>query len=590
MAMVDLGPAVSCYTAFSVAGAAWRLLEAVMTVAATDTPSSIDTDVGYAVSFYGMELTKDNLQVLHEMMQSKLTVAFLVNLGLLLLSLLTKAVFFGNLTLQEAQKLAERLINYVLFKVLFLIAAVEVQAAGGHFWLSWFALLGFFKIFAGLGRDRFERLCASPTASKAAHARTLSLLCIVLFADMYCMRACMRLLSGAGVSSILLLNFEAVIIALDASQTVVRYSLHLLETYAESCCDATSHCAATNAAWAEWRGHALFYVNLVCDLASLLLTLAHYVHVWCLHGLLFQLVDALLFLNIRALLAAIKRRVQVAARYLRAIRNLRSTFPDATADELEAFNDDCAICKEPMGAAKKLPCSHLFHLSCLRSWLEQGAPATYCCPTCRSTLVGPSLLSSPNSSGEGGPDPAAVAAARAADVRQADGDTAVGLQRSPSGFGGQAGAAAASADVEPEGSFRWDSSAAIRWANRSTTRLGADGAGSGGSDAWWWPFGPPDGISTGGQVAGGEGGAHRQGMAAGGLRFRGARARPQFARPSALSLGSLQSLVQDDESSALERMAAQVEEVLPHLPRHIVLEDLRRTNSVAVTVSRLLEE
>ena len=33
----------------------------------------------------------------------------------------------------------------------------------------------------------------------------------------------------------------------------------------------------------------------------------------------------------------------------------------ATREDVDANNDDCAICWETMEAARKLPCGHLFH-------------------------------------------------------------------------------------------------------------------------------------------------------------------------------------------------------------------------------------
>lgn len=61
---------------------------------------------------------------------------------------------------------------------------------------------------------------------------------------------------------------------------------------------------------------------------------------------------------------------------------MEANFPMATTEELEKNSDDCAICWDKMEAARKLPCSHLFHNSCLRSWLEQDTS----CPTCRTSL------------------------------------------------------------------------------------------------------------------------------------------------------------------------------------------------------------
>jgi len=61
---------------------------------------------------------------------------------------------------------------------------------------------------------------------------------------------------------------------------------------------------------------------------------------------------------------------------------METNFPMATSQELENNRDDCAICWDKMESARKLPCSHLFHNSCLRSWLEQDTS----CPTCRTSL------------------------------------------------------------------------------------------------------------------------------------------------------------------------------------------------------------
>ncbi|XP_027360444.1 ERAD-associated E3 ubiquitin-protein ligase HRD1A-like isoform X2 [Abrus precatorius] len=45
----------------------------------------------------------------------------------------------------------------------------------------------------------------------------------------------------------------------------------------------------------------------------------------------------------------------------------------------------CIICREEMTTAKKLICGHLFHVHCLRSWLERQ----HTCPTCRALVVPP---------------------------------------------------------------------------------------------------------------------------------------------------------------------------------------------------------
>ena len=57
-----------------------------------------------------------------------------------------------------------------------------------------------------------------------------------------------------------------------------------------------------------------------------------------------------------------------------------SRYPDATEEELRAANTVCIICREDMlQRCKRLPCKHIFHTSCLRSWFQRQQN----CPTCR---------------------------------------------------------------------------------------------------------------------------------------------------------------------------------------------------------------
>lgn len=68
----------------------------------------------------------------------------------------------------------------------------------------------------------------------------------------------------------------------------------------------------------------------------------------------------------------------------RAIQNMNTLYPDATAEELQAGDNVCIICREDMLAnCKKLPCNHIFHTSCLRSWFQRQQT----CPTCRMDVL-----------------------------------------------------------------------------------------------------------------------------------------------------------------------------------------------------------
>ncbi|KAI5191278.1 E3 ubiquitin-protein ligase synoviolin [Nematocida sp. AWRm77] len=56
--------------------------------------------------------------------------------------------------------------------------------------------------------------------------------------------------------------------------------------------------------------------------------------------------------------------------------------PDISGSALEE-NLTCLICHEEMETAKKLECSHMFHLDCLKEWLHRQQ----ICPVCRKEFV-----------------------------------------------------------------------------------------------------------------------------------------------------------------------------------------------------------
>lgn len=106
-----------------------------------------------------------------------------------------------------------------------------------------------------------------------------------------------------------------------------------------------------------------------------------------------------LFVTARSFL----KRLTAYLKYRQATQDMNARYEDATVEDLQR-EDTCIICREemrpwapaapPVGAAaprpsnersrpKKLPCGHILHLGCLRSWLERQQV----CPTCRRTVV-----------------------------------------------------------------------------------------------------------------------------------------------------------------------------------------------------------
>eukprot|EP01042_Synura_sphagnicola_P000682 gene682-757_t len=68
-------------------------------------------------------------------------------------------------------------------------------------------------------------------------------------------------------------------------------------------------------------------------------------------------------------------------RYLKLTSNLDARFPNASAEEILAAGN-CLICREHMQQGKKIACGHVFHLDCLRMWLQHQQT----CPLCRAEI------------------------------------------------------------------------------------------------------------------------------------------------------------------------------------------------------------
>ncbi|ESR34908.1 hypothetical protein CICLE_v10004605mg [Citrus x clementina] len=335
-------------------------------------------------------------RVLELLLRSYATVSLLANFVLnvfVLINLCLKTIFFGELYPAETRKFVERLINYVIYKGTFLPLVIPPTVFQAGLWSVWLTVLCSLKMFQALARDRLERLNASPSATPWTYFRVFSALLFVLAVDIFWIRMCLLLFKTLDSSMFLLLFFEPLSVAFETMQAILVHGFQLLDIWLHHSAGNSTNCARSKffdtlaaGSLLEWKGILIRNFGFFLDMATLLMALGHYIHIWWLRGMAFHLVDAILFLNIRALLSAIIKRIKGFIKLRIALGHLHAALPDATSEELRAYDDECAICREPMAKAKKLLCNHLFHLACLRSWLDQGLNEMYSCPTCRKPL------------------------------------------------------------------------------------------------------------------------------------------------------------------------------------------------------------
>ncbi|KAF9904487.1 hypothetical protein EC991_002647 [Linnemannia zychae] len=259
----------------------------------------------------------------------------------------------------------DRALNFLLFKVVFVGAILEPRWEELLIWTAWFTILGFLRVFSMLCRDRFEYLTVSPNIPIRVHVKILTMLSMILVSTIAWFVFCISVFR----SMLLLLSFECFTLFLDTVQTLVKYVIHLGDLSRQGPCES--------------RRMVQYYTEFSTDTMILVTTLGHYLHIMYLHGISFTLIDAVLFLNMRSVFNNLRKKLAGHQAYRQALKNMQALYPSATEKELADYSDDCAICRDSMTSAKVLPCGHIFHLFCIRSWLEHHSS----CPTCRRSLV-----------------------------------------------------------------------------------------------------------------------------------------------------------------------------------------------------------
>lgn len=157
----------------------------------------------------------------------------------------------------------------------------------------------------------------------------------------------------------------------------------------------------------EAKGHWVLTLDLISDVIKLAIYVTFFIILFMFYGLPIHIVRDL-FLTARSF----TKRLAAFLRYRRATQDMNKKYDDATVEDIQR-EDTCIICREEMrpwsvtnpqapplapGAIpparpaapvnertrpKKLPCGHILHLGCLKSWLERQQV----CPTCRTPVV-----------------------------------------------------------------------------------------------------------------------------------------------------------------------------------------------------------
>ncbi|GMH09106.1 hypothetical protein Nepgr_010946 [Nepenthes gracilis] len=231
--------------------------------------------------------------------------------------------------------------------------------------LAMITMLLLIKALHWLAQKRVEYIETTPSVPMLSHIRIVSFMGFLLLLDSLFLYSSLKLLIETRQASVsLFFSFEYMILATTTVAIFVKYIFYVSDMLMEG----------------QWERKAVytFYLELLRDLLHLSMYLCFFLVIFVNYGVPLHLIRELYetFRNFKV-------RVADYIRYRKITSNMNDRFPDATPEELTASDATCIICREEMTAAKKLICGHLFHVHCLRSWLERQ----HTCPTCRALVV-----------------------------------------------------------------------------------------------------------------------------------------------------------------------------------------------------------
>lgn len=296
---------------------------------------------------------------------SKVSLVLLLNMGLVVMCILwqlTKKIFLGSLREAEVERLNEQSWREVM-EILFAITIFRQDFSVTF--LSMVTALLLIKALHWLAQKRVEYIETTPSVPMLSHIRIVSFMGFLFLLDsLFLYNSVKYLIETRQASVSLFFAFEYMILATSTVSTFVKYVFYVSDMLMEG----------------QWEKKAVytFYLELIRDLLHLSMYLCFFLVIFMNYGVPLHLIRELYetFRNF-------KIRIADYVRYRKITSNMNDRFPDATPEEIDSSDATCIICREEMTTAKKLICGHLFHVHCLRSWLERQ----HTCPTCRALVV-----------------------------------------------------------------------------------------------------------------------------------------------------------------------------------------------------------
>ncbi|KAJ1916025.1 hypothetical protein H4219_004014 [Mycoemilia scoparia] len=281
---------------------------------------------------------------------------------LLITSVSSVSWVFDSVPISAGQNTYDRLLNFILFKLFSVRAVLDTEWEDLIIWACCYSTFGYLYLISGLCRDYLDynnRYQVRARVQWRVVGTLIGLFSSTSVIGIGCYYYLKPLFS--------LLVIEALTILLDTAQTFVKYvsfaSEFFVQTRGETCDDAVC------------------LLEYLTDIGIILLSIAHYLHIFVISGFSLNIINVIFLLNVRSLFTKLNTKVCGLSAFRLVTQCMETQFPDATDKEIAEFDDTCSICCDTLDKAKKLPCSHLFHRRRIPSgdvkeWISQLSDAS----------------------------------------------------------------------------------------------------------------------------------------------------------------------------------------------------------------------
>lgn len=312
-----------------------------------------------AIVYYAVYTQRQFYPIVSFLVSSKLALVIVGNFALALTlgigNILSK-LYFGTLREIEMELLIERA-KYSIIETCLAFTIFRGELTIGTFTV--FALLIFVKLAHKVTKARLEYLDQIAPVPLSKQIRMGFLLATLILIDIVGLYYTVTSILQKGKSVLILFGFEFGLLLNYAINLKTKFIVQLIDNYSPN--------------GFQSRGFVDLLVDLCCEVIKVVTYLIFFSLVFMNYGLPFYLIR-----DVYSACLSFQRKLSGFIKYVRLTRNFESRFPDATPEELTNAGH-CLVCREEIHQGKKLPCNHVFHLECLRSWLQHQQS----CPLCR---------------------------------------------------------------------------------------------------------------------------------------------------------------------------------------------------------------